>query len=103
MLAAAQQQPQKGQQKKQQQQPKTAQQKLQQQKEKERQQEAEKKKAEKELEEKKKAELSMPPPIPENEPTITQLFPSGHYPEGEVCMYAGNNLWRSDSQEKKEV
>jgi hypothetical protein len=37
-------------------------------------------------------------------PTISQLFPDGHFPPGEICEYTQPaNLWRSTSAEKKEV
>lgn len=34
---------------------------------------------------------------------ITQLFPSGDYPEGEICDYAGDNLKRTTDEEKRHL
>ncbi|RWR78649.1 methionine aminopeptidase 2B-like protein [Cinnamomum micranthum f. kanehirae] len=39
-----------------------------------------------------------PPSIP-----VTELFPSGEFPEGENQQYKDDNLWRTTSEEKREL
>jgi len=39
---------------------------------------------------------SDPPRVP-----ISELFPDGNFPEGEICNYKDDNLWRVTSHEKK--
>ncbi|CDY45768.1 BnaC04g22540D [Brassica napus] len=47
---------------------------------------------------KKKPQQTDPPTIP-----VVKLFPSGEFPEGEIQQYKGDNLWRSTSEEKREL
>uniref|UniRef100_A0A0D9VTE9 Methionine aminopeptidase 2 n=2 Tax=Leersia perrieri TaxID=77586 RepID=A0A0D9VTE9_9ORYZ len=51
-------------------------------------------------ESKKKGPLQQtdPPSIP-----IDELFPSGEFPEGEIQQYKDDNLWRTTSEEKREL
>ncbi|KAL0772385.1 hypothetical protein Bca101_037536 [Brassica carinata] len=46
----------------------------------------------------KKPQQTDPPTIP-----VVKLFPSGEFPEGEIQQYKGDNLWRSTSEEKREL
>ncbi|KAF2305464.1 hypothetical protein GH714_005537 [Hevea brasiliensis] len=39
-----------------------------------------------------------PPSIP-----VIELFPSGEFPEGEIQQYKDDNLWRTTSEEKREL
>ncbi|KAB1207082.1 Methionine aminopeptidase 2B [Morella rubra] len=39
-----------------------------------------------------------PPSIP-----VTELFPSGEFPVGEIQQYKDDNLWRTTSEEKREL
>ena len=41
---------------------------------------------------------SSPPRVP-----MTQLFPSGNYPEGEICDYKGDQQYRTTSEEKRHL
>ncbi|KAH9782407.1 methionine aminopeptidase 2B [Citrus sinensis] len=53
------------------------------------------------LVERKKKELPQqtdPPSIP-----VVDLFPSGEFPEGEIQQYKDDNLWRTTSEEKREL
>ncbi|XP_050260634.1 methionine aminopeptidase 2B-like [Quercus robur] len=43
-------------------------------------------------------EQTDPPSIP-----VTDLFPSGEFPEGEIQQYKDDNLWRTTSEEKREL
>lgn len=43
-------------------------------------------------------EQTFPPSIP-----VSKLFPTGIFPEGEVCDYRDDNLWRTTSEEKREL
>ncbi|XP_030955261.1 methionine aminopeptidase 2B-like isoform X1 [Quercus lobata] len=59
------------------------------------------KKKKKKNKSKKKKELpeqTDPPSIP-----VTDLFPSGEFPEGEIQQYKDDNLWRTTSEEKREL
>ncbi|GMP96891.1 hypothetical protein CsSME_00045330 [Camellia sinensis var. sinensis] len=59
------------------------------------------KKKKKKSKSKKKKELpeqTDPPSIP-----IVELFPSGEFPEGEIQQYKDDNLWRTTSEEKREL
>ncbi|KAI9084382.1 hypothetical protein K1719_033724 [Acacia pycnantha] len=59
------------------------------------------KKKKKKNKSKKKKELpeqTDPPTIP-----ILDLFPSGDFPEGEIQQYKDDNLWRTTSEEKREL
>ncbi|XP_065863049.1 methionine aminopeptidase 2B [Euphorbia lathyris] len=59
------------------------------------------KKKKKKNKSKKKKELPQqtdPPTIP-----IIELFPSGEFPEGEIQQYKDDNLWRTTSEEKREL
>ncbi|KAJ0239842.1 Methionine aminopeptidase 2B [Hirschfeldia incana] len=49
---------------------------------------------------KKKSSLQQtdPPSIP-----VIDLFPSGEFPEGEIQQYRDDNLWRTTSEEKREM
>ncbi|EAY83984.1 hypothetical protein OsI_39210 [Oryza sativa Indica Group] len=62
--------------------------------------EAAKKKKKKSKSKKKKGPLQQtdPPSIP-----IDELFPSGDFPEGEIQQYKDDNLWRTTSEEKREL
>ncbi|KAH9726424.1 methionine aminopeptidase 2B [Citrus sinensis] len=54
-----------------------------------------------ELWSRKKKELPQqtdPPSIP-----VVDLFPSGEFPEGEIQQYKDDNLWRTTSEEKREL
>ncbi|KAF5182945.1 Methionine aminopeptidase [Thalictrum thalictroides] len=63
-------------------------------------QEAAKKKKKKNKSKKKKEPLQQtdPPSVP-----IIELFPSGEFPEGEIQLYKDDNLWRTTSEEKREL
>ncbi|XP_027164685.1 methionine aminopeptidase 2B-like [Coffea eugenioides] len=59
------------------------------------------KKKKKKSKSKKKKEMRVqtdPPSIP-----VIELFPSGEFPEGEVQQYKDDNLWRTTSEEKREL
>nr|AFK37081.1 unknown [Lotus japonicus] len=59
------------------------------------------KKKKKKAKNKKKKELLQqtdPPTIP-----VIDLFPSGDFPEGEIQQYKDDNLWRTTSEEKREL
>jgi methionyl aminopeptidase len=43
-------------------------------------------------------EQTDPPSIP-----VIDLFPSGNFPEGEIQQYKDDNLWRTTSEEKREL
>ncbi|KAF7132944.1 hypothetical protein RHSIM_Rhsim09G0000700 [Rhododendron simsii] len=43
-------------------------------------------------------EQTDPPSLP-----IVELFPSGEFPEGEIQQYKDDNLWRTTSEEKREL
>jgi len=63
--------------------------------------EAEKKKKKKKNKSKKKKDplqQTDPPSIP-----VDELFPSGEFPEGEIQQYKDDNLWRTTSEEKREL
>ncbi|KAG5530289.1 hypothetical protein RHGRI_025298 [Rhododendron griersonianum] len=62
--------------------------------------EAAKKKKKKSKSKKKKElpEQTDPPSLP-----IVDLFPSGEFPEGEIQQYKDDNLWRTTSEEKREL
>ncbi|CAD6245790.1 unnamed protein product [Miscanthus lutarioriparius] len=62
--------------------------------------EAAKKKKKKNKSKKKKGPLQQtdPPSIP-----VDELFPSGEFPEGEIQQYKDDNLWRTTSEEKREL
>uniref|UniRef100_J3NF71 Methionine aminopeptidase 2 n=2 Tax=Oryza brachyantha TaxID=4533 RepID=J3NF71_ORYBR len=62
--------------------------------------EAAKKKKKKSKSKKKKGppQQTDPPSIP-----IDELFPSGDFPEGEIQQYKDDNLWRTTSEEKREL
>uniref|UniRef100_A0A0E0FEI0 Methionine aminopeptidase 2 n=1 Tax=Oryza meridionalis TaxID=40149 RepID=A0A0E0FEI0_9ORYZ len=62
--------------------------------------EAAKKKKKKSKSKKKKGPLQQtdPPSVP-----IDELFPSGDFPEGEIQQYKDDNLWRTTSEEKREL
>ncbi|KAG2258579.1 hypothetical protein Bca52824_077873 [Brassica carinata] len=47
---------------------------------------------------KKKPQQTDPPTIP-----VVKLFPSGDFPEGEIQQYKDDNLWRTTSEEKREL
>lgn len=34
---------------------------------------------------------------------VDELFPSGGYPDGEIQQYKDDNLWRTTSEEKREL
>ncbi|EFH58212.1 hypothetical protein ARALYDRAFT_483541, partial [Arabidopsis lyrata subsp. lyrata] len=59
-----------------------------------------KKKKKKSKSKKKKSSLQQtdPPSIP-----VLELFPSGDFPEGEIQQYKDDNLWRTTSEEKREM
>jgi len=59
-----------------------------------------KKKKKKNKSKKKKDPLQQtdPPSIP-----VDELFPSGEFPEGEIQQYKDDNLWRTTSEEKREL
>lgn len=61
---------------------------------------AAKKKKKKSKAKKKKDPLQQtdPPSIP-----VDELFPSGDFPEGEIQQYKDDNLWRTTSEEKREL
>ncbi|XP_015648362.1 methionine aminopeptidase 2A isoform X2 [Oryza sativa Japonica Group] len=61
---------------------------------------AAKKKKKKSKAKKKKGPLQQtdPPSIP-----VDELFPSGEFPEGEIQHYKDDNLWRTTSEEKREL
>ncbi|GJN04152.1 hypothetical protein PR202_ga21675 [Eleusine coracana subsp. coracana] len=61
---------------------------------------ASKKKKKKNKSKKKKDPLQQtdPPSIP-----VDELFPSGEFPEGEIQQYKDDNLWRTTSEEKREL
>ncbi|PIA41146.1 hypothetical protein AQUCO_02300148v1 [Aquilegia coerulea] len=63
-------------------------------------QEVVKKKKKKNKSKKKKEPLEQtdPPSIP-----VIELFPSGEFPEGEIQQYKNDNLWRTTSEEKREL
>ncbi|RZC71581.1 hypothetical protein C5167_034752 [Papaver somniferum] len=63
-------------------------------------QETAKKKKRKNKSKKKKEPLQQtdPPSIP-----VLELFPSGDFPEGEIQDYKDDNLWRTTSEEKREL
>lgn len=59
------------------------------------------KKKKKKAKSKKKKELreqTDPPSI-----SVLDLFPSGDFPEGEIQQYKDDNLWRTTSEEKREL
>ncbi|BAU03531.1 hypothetical protein VIGAN_UM124400, partial [Vigna angularis var. angularis] len=59
------------------------------------------KKKKKKTRSKKKKELleqTDPPSI-----SVIDLFPSGDFPEGEIQQYKDDNLWRTTSEEKREL
>ncbi|XP_042414389.1 methionine aminopeptidase 2B-like isoform X1 [Zingiber officinale] len=62
--------------------------------------ESAKKKKKKSKAKKKKEPLQQtnPPSIP-----VDELFPSGEFPEGEIQQYKDDNLWRTTSEEKREL
>ncbi|CAE6048721.1 unnamed protein product [Arabidopsis arenosa] len=59
-----------------------------------------KKKKKKSKSKKKKSSLQQtdPPSIP-----VLELFPSGDFPQGEIQQYKDDNLWRTTSEEKREM
>ncbi|AEC10386.1 methionine aminopeptidase 2A [Arabidopsis thaliana] len=59
-----------------------------------------KKKKKKSKSKKKKSSLQQtdPPSIP-----VLELFPSGDFPQGEIQQYNDDNLWRTTSEEKREM
>ncbi|KAF9091211.1 Methionine aminopeptidase 2 [Mortierella sp. AD031] len=57
---------------------------------------ASKKKKKKKSNKKKKKTQTEPPTIP-----VSVLFPSKIYPEGELCEYKDDNLWRTTDEEKR--
>jgi len=59
-----------------------------------------KKKKKKNKSKKKKGPLQQtdPPSIP-----VDELFPSGEFPEGEIQQYKDDNLWRTTSEEKRDL
>ncbi|ESQ39050.1 hypothetical protein EUTSA_v10001459mg [Eutrema salsugineum] len=57
-----------------------------------------KKKKSKSKKKKKYLRQTDPPSIP-----VTELFPSGEFPEGEIQQYKEDNLWRTTSEEKREM
>ncbi|KAG2325475.1 hypothetical protein Bca4012_040000 [Brassica carinata] len=57
-----------------------------------------KKKKKKKSKSKKKTLQTDPPTIP-----VVKLFPSGEFPEGEIQQYKDDNLWRTTSEEKREL
>ncbi|KAG0378874.1 Methionine aminopeptidase 2 [Mortierella sp. AD032] len=57
---------------------------------------ASKKKKKKKTNKKKKKTQTEPPTIP-----VSVLFPSKIYPEGELCEYKDDNLWRTTDEEKR--
>uniref|UniRef100_A0A0E0AYC9 Methionine aminopeptidase 2 n=1 Tax=Oryza glumipatula TaxID=40148 RepID=A0A0E0AYC9_9ORYZ len=61
---------------------------------------AKKKKKKSKANRKKKGPLQQtdPPSIP-----VDELFPSGEFPEGEIQQYKDDNLWRTTSEEKREL
>ncbi|GER42808.1 methionine aminopeptidase 2 [Striga asiatica] len=61
---------------------------------------AKKKKKKKSKTKKKKEPLQQtdPPSIP-----VGELFPSGEFPEGEIQQYKDDNVWRTTSEEKREL
>ncbi|KAL8200159.1 hypothetical protein R6Q57_011498 [Mikania cordata] len=63
-------------------------------------QEAAKKKKKKNKSKKKKEtkEQTDPPTIP-----VAELFPQGNFPEGEIQQYKDDNLWRTTSEEKRDL
>ncbi|XP_026404543.1 methionine aminopeptidase 2B-like [Papaver somniferum] len=63
-------------------------------------QEITKKKKKKNKSKKKKGPLQQtdPPSVP-----VAELFPSGDFPEGEIQDYKDDNLWRTTSEEKREM
>ncbi|KAJ7969370.1 Methionine aminopeptidase 2 [Quillaja saponaria] len=62
--------------------------------------EVSKKKKKKNKSKKKKEQLQLtdPPSIP-----VIDLFQSGEFPEGEIQQYKDDNLWRTTSEEKREL
>ncbi|KAL5993176.1 Methionine aminopeptidase 2B [Asimina triloba] len=62
--------------------------------------ESAKKKKKKSKSKKKKESIKQtdPPSIP-----VADLFPSGEFPEGEIQQYKDDNLWRTTSEEKREL
>nr|VDC63051.1 unnamed protein product [Brassica rapa] len=56
------------------------------------------KKKKKKNKSKKKPQQTDPPTIP-----VVKLFPSGDFPEGEIQQYKDDNLWRTTSEEKREL
>ncbi|KAG2282475.1 hypothetical protein Bca52824_053695 [Brassica carinata] len=46
----------------------------------------------------KKTQQTKPPTIP-----VVKLFPSGEFPEGEIQQYKDDNLWRTTSEEKRDL
>ncbi|WMV06918.1 hypothetical protein MTR67_000303 [Solanum verrucosum] len=62
--------------------------------------EAAKKKKKKNKSKKKKEppQQTDPPSIP-----VAELYPSGEFPEGEIQQYKDDNLWRTTSEEKREL
>ncbi|XP_041012991.1 methionine aminopeptidase 2B-like isoform X2 [Juglans microcarpa x Juglans regia] len=57
-----------------------------------------KKKKSKTKKKKEVPEQTDPPSIP-----VSDLFPSGEFPEGEIQQYKDENLWRTTSEEKREL
>ncbi|KAG6581235.1 Methionine aminopeptidase 2B, partial [Cucurbita argyrosperma subsp. sororia] len=57
-----------------------------------------KKKKNKSKKKKETPQQTDPPSIP-----IVDLFPSGDFPEGEIQQYKDDNLWRTTSEEKREL
>ncbi|KAH0918972.1 hypothetical protein HID58_026632, partial [Brassica napus] len=56
------------------------------------------KKKKKKNKSKKKPQQTDPPSIP-----LVKLFPSGEFPEGEIQQYKDDNLWRTTSEEKRDL
>ncbi|KAG9062650.1 Methionine aminopeptidase 2 [Linnemannia hyalina] len=59
---------------------------------------ASKKKKKKKNNKKKKKTQTEPPTIP-----VSVLFPTKIYPEGEICEYKDDNLWRTTDEEKRSL
>ncbi|KAH8511411.1 hypothetical protein H0E87_008827 [Populus deltoides] len=57
-----------------------------------------KKKKNKSKKKKESPKQTDPPSIP-----VVDLFPSGEFPEGEIQQYKDDNLWRTTSEEKREL
>ncbi|KAK1414277.1 hypothetical protein QVD17_30021 [Tagetes erecta] len=59
---------------------------------------AKKKKKKNKSKKKKEKEQTDPPTIP-----VAELFPQGNFPEGEIQQYKDDNLWRTTSEEKRDL